>query len=87
MTKYELIAEKVIVTFLEAAAAYLIVIPTVNWSKVGVAGAIGAGLSAAYNLLRESTPTMGSAEPLPVTGTAPQIVAPDPTPPTQIPVQ
>ena len=58
MTKTQLVTEHVFVTFIEAAAAYLIVIPTVNWTKTAIVGAIGAGLSAAYNILRQSTPTV-----------------------------
>lgn len=87
MTKYQVIAERIVVTFAEAAGAYLVVIPTVNWTKAGLVGAVGAGSSAVYNLLRESKPTMAEVDSLPVTGTVPQIVAPDPVPPTQIPVQ
>lgn len=58
MTKVQQTVEHVIVTFFEAAVAYLVVIPTVNWGKTVVAGAIGAGLSAVYNVLRQSTPTL-----------------------------
>ncbi len=55
MTKVETAVEHAIVTFFEAALAYIIVIPTVNWSKTVIAGAIGAGLSAVYNTVRLST--------------------------------
>lgn len=58
MTKNEIIAEHVVITFFEAAVAYIIVIPTINWNKTLIAGAIGAGLSAVYNVLRQSTPTL-----------------------------
>ena len=37
MTKFEQIVEKVVVTFVEAAGAYLVVIPTVNWTKTVLA--------------------------------------------------
>jgi hypothetical protein len=73
MTKVETIAEHAVVTFVESAVAYLIVIPTVNWNRTVLAGAIGAGLSAAYNVVRQSTPTVAE----------PTVVAP---PVTEIPV-
>lgn len=72
MTKYQIIAERVAITFAESAAAYLIVIPTVNWNKTVIAGAIGAGLSAVYNLLREAQPTITPVEQTPV------VISPDP---------
>lgn len=84
MTKYALIAEKVVVTFFEAAVGYLIVVPTVNWTKTVLAGAVGAGLSAVYNLVRESEPTMIAqvADPDVVTPVfnAPKVIEP-PLPP------
>lgn len=58
MTKTQQTIEHIVVTFFEAAIAYIIVIPTVNWGKTVIAGAIGAGLSAVYNVLRQSTPTI-----------------------------
>lgn len=58
MTKVESIVEHAVVTFFESAVAYLIVIPTVNWNRTVLAGAIGMGLSAAYNVVRQSTPTV-----------------------------
>ena len=58
MTKNQIIAEHVVVTFFEAAVAYTIIIPTINWNKSVLVGAIGAGLSAVYNVLRQSTPTL-----------------------------
>lgn len=58
MTKNMQIAERILITFVEAAAAYLIVIPTVNWSKTVLAGAAGAGLSAVYNIIRQANPTI-----------------------------
>ena len=60
MTKNQILAEKIIVTFFEAAIAYLTVNQT-NLSgnaKTTAIGAVGFGLSAAYNLLRESKPTL-----------------------------
>lgn len=57
MTRNQQVVEHIVITFVEAAAAYLIVIPTVNWSKAVLAGAIGAGLSAVYNIARQSPPT------------------------------
>lgn len=75
MNKKQQIIEHVVVTFLEAALAYLIVIPTVNWTKTVLAGAAGAGLSAVYNLLRQSNPT--------ITSQVPPAASPAfPTPPT-----
>lgn len=64
MTKVQQTVEHILVTFVEAAAAYLIVIPTVNWGKTVVAGAVGAGLSAVYNVLRQSTPPVATSAPL-----------------------
>lgn len=58
MSKYQQIAEHIGITFFEAAIAYIIVIPHVTWTRTVIAGAIGAGLSAVYNLLRQSTPTI-----------------------------
>jgi hypothetical protein len=55
-TKTQQTIEHVIVTFFEAGLGYLIVIPTVSWTKTALAGAIGAGLSAVYNVIRQSTP-------------------------------
>lgn len=62
MTKKQQVAEHVVVTFVEAAIAYLVVLPTVNWTKTVLAGAVGAGLSAVYNVLRQSKPTLVSPE-------------------------
>lgn len=58
MTKYQQIAEKIVITFVEAAIAYWVVIPHTTITKTAIAGAVGAGLSAVYNLLRESNPTI-----------------------------
>lgn len=58
MSKNKIMLEHVVVTFFEAAVAYLVVIPTVSWGKTVVAGALGAGLSAVYNVLRQSNPTV-----------------------------
>lgn len=94
MTKSQLIVEKVIVTFAEAGLAYLAINQTNvhgDWKVVAV-GALGAGLSAVYNLLRESTPTMASvttppAAEVPMSGvdelTQPNIVTPGSTSPSQ----
>lgn len=82
MTKFETITEHVVVTFFEAGVAYLIVIPTVNWNRTVLAGAIGAGMSAVYNWVRQSTPTANLqptvAEPTVVTPEVPTV-----TPPTE----
>lgn len=76
MTKSQQVIEHIIVTFVEAALAYLIVIPTVNWTRTAIAGAVGAGLSAAYNVLRQSTPTMPPT-PVVVTPPLPAVVSPE----------
>lgn len=75
MTKLEQMAERAIVTFFEAALAYAVVIPHVVWDKTAIAGVIGAGLSAVYNFLRESTPTL------------PTLVVPEPTVTVVTPVE
>ena len=77
MTKAEQLIERIVVTFVETAGAYLIVIPTTNWSKTVIAGAIGAGLSAVYNIVRQSAPTVPPSPPTvvpPVTPPAPVAV-------------
>ena len=88
MNKYQLMAEKIIVTFAEAAVAFLIVIPSPTFGKTVFAGAIGAGLSAVYNFLRESNPTIvvpTVATPVatPVVTVTPEVtpapISPDPT--------
>lgn len=58
MDKYKRIIEKVAVTFVEAGLTYVIVVPHAQVNKTLIAGALGAGLSAVYNLLRESQPTI-----------------------------
>lgn len=45
------IAIKVVVTFVEAAAAYWVATGNLV-NKAALAGAVGAGISAAYNVLR-----------------------------------
>lgn len=60
MTKNQIIVEHVLVTFIEAAVAYLAINQTNlrgDWKIVAI-GALGAGLSAAYNVLRQSEPTL-----------------------------
>jgi hypothetical protein len=66
MTRLQISIEHVITTFFEAAVAYLIVVPTVNWGKTIYAGAVGAGLSAIYNGARQSTPPTVTESPSPV---------------------
>lgn len=44
---------KVAVTFLESFSGYLVVAPNIL-SKAAIAGAVGAGLSAVYNLTRHA---------------------------------
>lgn len=79
-------AEKALVTFVEAAVAYVIVIPTVNWDKTVIAGAIGAGLSAVYNVVRESTPTAVTEVPISVASTPPLVTAGPIAPESSTPV-
>lgn len=65
MNKYNQIIEKILVTFIEAAVAYVAINQT-NLSgnaKLTAIGAVGAGLSAVYNLLRQSQPTIASSVP------------------------
>lgn len=60
MTKTQIIVEHVVVTFFEAGIAYLAINQT-NLSgnaKLTAIGALGAGLSAAYNVVRQSEPTI-----------------------------
>lgn len=60
MTKNQIIAEHVVVTFFEGVIGYLTVNQTnlsTNWKTVAI-GAIMFGLSLVYNLLRQSTPTL-----------------------------
>jgi hypothetical protein len=60
MTKNKQIIERVIVTFGEAVISYLSVNQTnlTGNAKTVAIGAAGFGLSAAYNVLRQSTPTV-----------------------------
>lgn len=60
MTKTQQTVEHIVVTFFEAGIAYLAINQT-NLSgnaKLTAIGALGAGLSAVYNILRQSTPTL-----------------------------
>lgn len=67
MTKNQQIVEHIIVTFFQAALAYIVVLPNPTVSKTAFAGAIGAGLSAVYNLLRQSNPTIVTESKIPST--------------------
>lgn len=60
MTKIQQTIEHVVVTFFEAGIAYVTVNQThiSTQSKAVAIGAFGAGLSAVYNLLRQSKPTV-----------------------------
>jgi hypothetical protein len=80
MTKTQIVIEHVVVTFIEATAAYLIVVPTVSWNKAAIAGAVGAGLSAAYNVLRQSEPSLVSTGSVTV---PPVVITPTPEVPAQ----
>jgi hypothetical protein len=50
---YTKLVEKVVVTFVEAAVAYLSLNSWNFNSKTVVAGAVGAGVSAAYNVVKQ----------------------------------
>ena len=76
MSKTTQIAEHIVITFFEAGVAYLIVIPKVSWNKAVLVGAIGAGLSAVYNYVRQSNPTIQQSTP-PV-DQSPVVVPPSP---------
>lgn len=75
MTKSAQIIEHVVVTFVEAGLAYVAINQTNlhGAPKVVVIGALGAGLSAVYNLLRQSQPTMTAPA---VTPSEPSTVVP-----------
>ena len=78
MSKTTQTAEHVIVTFFEAVIAYV----SVNQSnlsgnaKVVAIGAVGFGISAVYNLLRQSTPPLSSTPPVGTQPLSAQPVAP-----------
>lgn len=60
MTKNQIILEHIVVTFFEAGVAYLTINQTNlsgDWKGVAI-GAVGAGLAAVYNVLRQSKPTI-----------------------------
>ena len=76
MTRYQILAERAVVTFVEAAATYYAVSGSPTLNKTAIAGALGAGLSAVYNFLRESSPTINQ------TSTLNSYTAPVSTPPT-----
>lgn len=73
MTKLQQQIEHVVVTAFEAAIAYIAVAPNVQFNKTLLAGAAGAALSAVYNVLRQSTPTIAPTKSSGVTPT----LAPD----------
>lgn len=58
MTKKQLklLAIRVVVTFIQAAVAYVVVSGGDFTSKTVLAGAVGAGLSALYNFARNQWP-------------------------------
>lgn len=63
MTARQQQVEHVIVTFFEAGIAYLAINQTnlSGGAKLTAIGALGAGLSAVYNVLRQSNPTLVDA--------------------------
>lgn len=90
MTKAETIVEHVVVTFFEAAIAYLTINQTnlTGSAKLTAIGALGAGISAAYNLARQANPTLPNLEPTVSTPEVPTVITPtEPVaPPVMIPV-
>jgi len=77
MTKNQQLIEKVIVTFFEGVIAYLTINQT-NLSGDAKTVAIGAtafGLSAVYNLLRQSTPPIASSPTVVAAPEVPLVVA------------
>ena len=75
MTKSLVVVEHIIVTFFEAAVAYVSINQTnLSGSAKWVAiGALGAGISAVYNVLRQSNPTLPA---VPVDPVPPVVVTP-----------
>lgn len=67
MSKTSQLVEHVIVTFFEAGIAYLVINQTnLNGNPKAVAiGAVGFGLSAVYNLIRQSTPPVSQSPVVP----------------------
>jgi len=83
MSKTAQLIEKILVTFVEAAGAYYLTVTNPQAGKTAIAGAIGAGLSAVYNVLRQSQPTIVSPTVAPGTyTTSVGITSPTVTPPT-----
>jgi hypothetical protein len=74
MSKVLQIVEHVVVTFFEAVLAYYVAVGSPQISKALVVGAIGAGISAVYNILRQSTPPQST----PPAVTQPPVVPPVP---------
>lgn len=60
MTKNQIMLEHIVVTFFEGAISYLTINQTnlTGISKTAAIGACAFGLSAVYNLLRQSNPTI-----------------------------
>lgn len=65
MSKTVVIIERAVVTAIEAGAAYFALNGYDFTNKTVRAGAVGAVLSAVYNLLRESSPTLPEPTPAP----------------------
>jgi hypothetical protein len=67
MPKYMSMLEKAIVTFVEEGVAYFVIAGSPTFNRTALAGALGAGLSAVYNLFRTpATPPV--TPPLPPPG-------------------
>ena len=78
--------EKIVVTFFEGAIGYLVVLPNPSYTKATLIGALAAGLSFVYNVVRESIPTTATP-PLvvtPLNGVAEIAATPAEVPPTVI---
>lgn len=76
MSKVLRVAERVVVTFFEAALAYYVAVGSPKLNKALVVGAVGAGVSAIYNLVRESPPTLSNTPPV----SPPPVAAPPAAP-------
>lgn len=76
MSKTLQVLEHILVTFFEAVLAYYVAVGSPKFNTALVAGAIGAGLSAVYNVLRQSNPTIPSQQSTPPLATPPPSVPP-----------
>lgn len=61
MNKSKAIFMRMVLTFLESAGAYWTVLGRPTLRGTVLSGVVGAGVSAVFNYLLESTPTTGNA--------------------------